>query len=67
MGYTKTDIKSPRDLCLHLEAFSSPKTKAEIEENRNDARNFGGPSPVTPDGAHSLQGIEDFLGTCKDF
>lgn len=58
------DLKSPRDLCLHLKDFGLPAEKGEVERIRNAARNFAGPSPVTPDGAFSDVGLEDFVGTC---
>lgn len=59
------DIKSPRDLCLHLKARGLPFTRPVVERIRNEARNFDGPSPVTPDGRYSEVGMEDLVGTCR--
>lgn len=59
------DIKSPRDLCLHLKARGLPLVRSEVERVRNEARNFSGPSPFTPDGRFNEVGIEDLVGTCR--
>lgn len=60
------DIKSPRDLCLHLKERGLPSTRPIVERIRNEARNFAGPSPVAPDGRFSEVGMEDLVGTCRN-
>ena len=63
-----TDIKSPRDLALHLQARSAvPATKGKVEDMRNDSHNYDGSSPAEPDGKWSEVGDADFLGSVNRF
>ena len=58
-----TDIKSPRDLALHMKAVGViPTTKKDVEDQRNEARDYDGTGPATPEGKWNEVGDDSFIG-----
>lgn len=70
MAFINNDLKSPRDLGAHLQAYFAPAPfeKDDVETSIDNARNFNGASPVAANGAWAQQAdLIDFIGTCKDY
>lgn len=69
MSYTKTDLKSPRDLAVHLKANGfSDAVKSDVERIRDDAKQYDGTAgPAAADGAWNHVGMEDFTGVLRNY